>query len=63
MNPTSKNHMDYIHFNPVKHGLAQSPRDWPWTSFHRWVKAGAYPEDWASASEPDFKVIAESVGE
>ena len=39
-------HVDYIHYNPVKHGLAVSPIDWPYSSFHRHVKAGVYPPDW-----------------
>ena len=34
-------HVDYIHYNPVKHGLARSPLDWPYSSFGRYVKAGA----------------------
>jgi putative transposase len=39
-------HMDYIHFNPVKHGLVARVRDWPYSSFHRMVKLGIYPADW-----------------
>jgi putative transposase len=38
-------HMDYIHINPVKHGLVPRVRDWPYSSFHRMVKLGVYPED------------------
>jgi putative transposase len=40
-------HVDYIHINPVKHGLVTQVRDWPYSSFHRMVKLGLYPEDWA----------------
>ena len=40
-------HIDYIHINPVKHGLVTRVRDWPFSSFHRLVKLGVYPEDWA----------------
>jgi putative transposase len=40
-------HLDYIHFNPVKHGHAIRVQDWPFSSFHRWVRFGAYPVDWA----------------
>jgi putative transposase len=40
-------HIDYIHINPVKHGLVSRVRDWPHSSFHRMVKLGIYPEDWA----------------
>ena len=36
-------HMDYIHFNPVKHGLVTSAKEWPYSSFHRYVESGWYP--------------------
>jgi len=39
-------HMDYTHFNPVKHGLVEHPADWPYSSFHRCVAGGLYPADW-----------------
>jgi putative transposase len=45
--------MDYIHFNPVKHGLAREPSDWPFSSFRRCVAAGLYSEGWlGSSAEP-----------
>lgn len=37
---------DYIHYNPVKHGLVPRVRDWPHSSFHRFVRQGWLPEDW-----------------
>jgi putative transposase len=37
---------DYIHFNPVKHGLVASPADWPHSSLHRYVRDGILPHDW-----------------
>ncbi|HEX5362758.1 MAG TPA: transposase [Gallionella sp.] len=40
-------HVDYIHINPIKHGLALRVADWPHSSFHRFVQAGVLPEDWA----------------
>lgn len=40
-------HVDYIHYNPVKHGLVARVRDWPHSSFHRYVKLGVLPQDWA----------------
>jgi putative transposase len=40
-------HVDYIHFNPVKHGLVSRVCDWPHSSFHRYVRDGLLPEDWA----------------
>jgi len=39
-------HVEYIHYNPVKHGYAQTPRDWPYSSFRRDVEMGIYPADW-----------------
>jgi putative transposase len=39
-------HCDYIHFNPVKHGLVRDARDWPWSTLHRFIDAGIYPADW-----------------
>ena len=40
-------HVDYVHFNPVKHGLVSRIRDWPHSSFHRYVQQGLLSEDWA----------------
>lgn len=42
-------HADYIHFNPVKHGYVEHPAAWPYSSFHRCVRLGLYPADWATA--------------
>ena len=39
-------HVDYIHFNPVKHGLVTRACDWPHSSFHRYVARGFLPADW-----------------
>ena len=41
-------HVEYIHYNPVKHDFVSAPRDWPWSSFHRYVKQGIYPVSWGS---------------
>ncbi|GAB6141536.1 transposase [Methylosoma difficile] len=46
-----QNHFDYLHFNPVKHGLVKRVQDWPYSSFHRWVGQGAYPVNWGMAGE------------
>ena len=40
-------HVDYIHYNPVKHGLVMSVADWPFSTFHRYVSQGILPSDWA----------------
>jgi putative transposase len=42
-------HVEYIHYNPVKHGLARAPVDWKYSSFHTFVKQGLYSIDWGSA--------------
>jgi putative transposase len=44
-------HVDYIHFNPVKHGYVARVRDWPHSSFHRMVRLGIFPEDWAGDAD------------
>ncbi len=41
-----RRHLDYIHYNPVKHGLVPAPVEWPWSSFHRMVAKGWYPPEW-----------------
>ena len=41
-----KNHFDYIHYNPVKHGFVDQVSSWEWSSFHLYVKAGIYELDW-----------------
>jgi putative transposase len=40
-------HVDYIHYNPVKHRLVKRVSDWPHSSFHRYVERGILPADWA----------------
>ena len=40
------NHIDYIHFNPVKHGYVNHPGKWPWTSFHKFTQLGYYEDFW-----------------
>lgn len=45
-------HVDYIHINPVKHGLVERVEDWRFSSFHRYVRAGLLPTDWAGGAEP-----------
>ena len=62
-------HLEYIHYNPVKHGLVSCPHLWSYSSFHQWVKQGKLSYDWGcvcdykSPKVPDFKDIATQVGE
>ena len=44
-----EHHVDYIHFNPVRHGLANRVVEWPYSSFHRYVARGMYAVDWGGA--------------
>lgn len=43
-------HFDYIHYNPIKHGYVNQPIDWPWSTFHQWVRKGHYSVDWSDGS-------------
>ena len=49
-----RNHVEYIHYNPVKHGLVRSPKDWEYSSFHRYVRDGIYEIDWGAGVEIIF---------
>jgi len=44
--------VDYVHYNPVKHGLVRQVADWPWSTYHRYVKDGFY------GKADDFDVAA-----
>ncbi|MFA5243198.1 MAG: transposase [Sulfuricella sp.] len=44
-------HMDYVHINPLKHGLVRRVADWPYSTFHHLVAEGVYPPDWAGGDE------------
>lgn len=44
-------HIEYIHYNPVKHGLATAPHAWPYSSFRKFVDEGIYGENWGSNEE------------
>ncbi len=45
-------HVDYIHSNPVRHGLVSAAQDWPHSSFSEWVRCGAYEPHWGSGDMP-----------
>ncbi len=57
-----RRHYDYIHYNPVKHGLVQRPYDWPWSTFRRYVRMGWYDREWGR-EEPATVVDFTCVGE
>ncbi len=52
-------HVDYIHYNPVKHGLVTRVADWRHSSFHRYVAQGLLPEHWGG----DLMELPRSFGE
>jgi putative transposase len=49
-------HMDYIHFNPVKHGLVEHAADWPFSSFQRCVTMGLYPAHWPGGGKEPAEI-------
>ena len=46
--------LDYIHYNPIKHGHATQALDWPHSSFRYWAERGFYPVDWAAPPRADL---------
>ncbi len=44
-----RSHLDYVHANPVKHGLVSRVADWPYSTFHGYVRRGDLPPDWGTA--------------
>lgn len=51
--------MDYIHFNPVKHGLVDKTWDWPWSSFRYYVRSGWLGADWPGGKKVSFPNVQE----
>lgn len=47
-------HLDYLHYNPVKHGLVNSPAAWPYGSFARYAAKGWYAEHWGMTEPPSI---------
>jgi putative transposase len=45
-------HVDYLHYNPVKHGLVDKVIGWPYSSFHRFRRMGVYADDWGVDISP-----------
>ncbi|VXC82786.1 conserved hypothetical protein [Pseudomonas sp. 8Z] len=54
-----RNHLDYIHLNPVKHGLVARVQDWPFSSFHHYVRQGLLPIDWAGGADVGIEEAGE----
>lgn len=47
-----RNHLDFIHYDPVRHGLVQHAADYPWSSLQSRIAEGHYPNDWAVLAPP-----------
>ena len=54
-----RHHVDFIHYNPVKHGYVTRPTDWPHSSIHRHIHAGILAPDWATASHENDKLFGQ----
>ncbi len=44
-------HIDYIHYNPVKHGIVKAPKEWEYSSFKKFVQMGLYEENWCNFND------------
>ncbi|WP_313958980.1 hypothetical protein [Umezakia ovalisporum] len=49
-----QNYVEYTHYNPVKHGLVKSAKDWEYSSFHRAVRQGIYDIMWGAGEDIIF---------
>jgi len=52
-------HLNYIHYNPVKHNLVSCPHFWQYSSFDLWVKKGAYSSQWACICDNNHRKISD----
>lgn len=59
--PDFHRHLDYLHWNPVKHGYAKTPMDWPYSTIHRFVAQGFYLPNWGGGGADEYP--ADNFGE
>jgi len=59
--PDFHRHLDYLHWNPVKHGYVKIPMDWPYSTIHRFVVQGFYPPNWGGGDVDEYP--ADNYGE
>ena len=52
-----ENHINYVYFNPVKHGLVKQVKNWAFSSFHRDVKLGLLPIDWGDCANDEWQEL------
>jgi len=55
-------HVEYIHYNPVRHKYAATPKDWPFSSFHTYVRQGKYRRTWGAGEDVKPKEMKNIVG-
>ncbi|MCP4746622.1 MAG: transposase [Desulfobacteraceae bacterium] len=48
------NHVEYTHYNPVKHGFVSAPIEWPYSSFRKYVRQGLYEAQWGAGQRMEF---------
>jgi putative transposase len=54
-----RQHVDYIHWNPVKHGWVRCVKEWPHSSFHRYVTSGVYAQNWGNGIDLSDVTVGE----
>ena len=54
-----ESHVNYIHYNPVKHGYVARPNEWQYSSLHRYIAEGILPVNWTSGMNPEGIKFAE----
>lgn len=54
-------HLDYLHWNPVKHEYVKTPMDWPYSTIHRFVAQGFYPPNWGGGGVEEY--LSDNFGE
>ncbi len=54
-----RQHMDYIHWNPVKHGWVRCAKEWPHSSYHYYVTSGVYAENWGNGVDLSDRMAGE----
>ncbi len=53
-------HVNYIHYNPVKHGLVEQVDDWPWSTYHRYIREGVYQDtSWQTQTDSELPDMGE----
>jgi len=50
-------HIDYIHYNPVKHGFVKDAREWPYSTIHRYIRQGLLDPEWGSCEPRSIKIL------